>query len=317
MKEHLKEYIDQSSTSSVRGLRILLEYFYATEIFEAITNNKTKIISIFGSARTKPKNPEYQMAYRLGSLLYRAGFAVVTGASRGIMQAANQGTADAIAREVIAKKVASSMEEARQTSRYRKLLSRHSVGLSISLPMEIENNPFVGVSATFHYFMVRMFFFGTLSSAFVACEGGWGTRDELFEILTLVQTGKAPVMPIVYLSPDPRHLERDFRHALSKKYISKDDLTLIDLVKTPERAVKVIRQFYRNLEEIRYDREQRVQVILKKKASPEKKKGVERILMKGEESPMEIEWKGKQLILHRYVPRSYGLLRRAIDLINR
>src|SRR5262245_1534005 len=73
MKEHLKSYIEESKTEHVRGLRILLEYFYATEIFDEITKSGAKIISIFGSARTKPQSPEYRMAHELGALLYRAG----------------------------------------------------------------------------------------------------------------------------------------------------------------------------------------------------------------------------------------------------
>src|SRR3989338_7925477 len=100
MREHLKEYIDESKTASVRGLRILLEYFYATEIFEPIVRDDIKIISVFGSARTKEGTPEYAAAYELGKCLYRDGFAVVTGASCGIMQAANQGVADQIAQSL-------------------------------------------------------------------------------------------------------------------------------------------------------------------------------------------------------------------------
>jgi uncharacterized protein (TIGR00730 family) len=316
MKEHLKAYIDSSKTAHVRGLRILLEYFYATEIFEKIVRNRIKIISIFGSARTKPNSPEYRLSYRLGGLLYRAGFAVVTGASRGTMEAANQGVADEIARELVGRKKALSLEEARQTPFYRKLLRGYSVGLNISLPMEAASNPFVGVNATFHYFMVRKFFFGTLSSGFIACEGGWGTRDELYEILTLVQTGKAPLMPIVYLSPDPTHLKKDFEHALRKKYISEDDLSLIDLVTTPEGAVHRIRQFYHVVEEVHYDREQLVRIVLKKKISTEKKKKAEKIIGRGASSSLSLEWKEKELILRHYAPSSYGPLRRAVDLIN-
>ena len=317
MKEHLKTYIDSSKTAHVRGLRILLEYFYATEIFDQITKNKIKIISVFGSARTRPNSSQYRLAYRLGGLLYRAGFAVVTGASRGIMEAANQGVADAIARRVGEQKKAPSLEAARQTSIYKRLLKKHSVGLSISLPVEVESNPFVGVNATFHYFMVRKFFFGTLSSGFIACEGGWGTRDELYEILTLVQTGKAPVMPILYLSQNPGHLEQDFRHALRKKYISPEDLNLIHLVRTPEQAVQVIRQFYRIVGEVVHDRDQVLRIVLKENVTAQKKRGVEKILSHDPSSPLQLEWKGKELILRQYAPSSYGYLRRAIDLLNK
>lgn len=317
MKEHLKKYIDESKTSHVRGIRVLLEYFYATEIFDEIARKKIKIISVFGSARTKPRSPEYRLAQGVGGLLYRAGFAVVTGASRGIMQAANQGVSDAIAAEIVKKRGAVSLEAARQTEAYRERLRDYSVGLSISLPMEVENNPYVGVSATFHYFMIRKFFFGTLSSGFIACEGGWGTRDELFEILTLVQTGKAPLMPIVYLSSNPAHLERDFRHALSGKNISPEDLRLIRLVKTPEAAAQEIRQFYRRVESVIYEREQGVRIILKQAPTARKRREVGRILAEGGSLPHELEWKGREMVLRRYTPHSYGTLRRAIDLLNK
>jgi len=316
MKEHLKNYIDESKTAHVRGLRILLEYFYATEIFEEITKTGVKIISVFGSARTKPHSPEYHLAHDVGRLLYKAGFAVVTGASRGIMQAANQGAADAIAEEIVAKKKARSIEEARETALYQKILKNHSVGLSISLPVESENNPFLGVSATFHYFMVRKFFFGSLSSGFIACEGGWGTRDELFEILTLVQTGKAPILPIVYLSPNPRHLELDLRHALRKKYIASEDLNLIRLVKTPEEAAKEIRQFYKNVSSVIYDRDQIVRIVCKTPPSLALRDRVEKILTQADDTLQDIEWTRTELLLRRYQPHSYGTLRRAIDVLN-
>lgn len=316
MKQHLARYIDRSQTTEVRGLRILLEYFYASEIFRTIVNKKIRIISVFGSARVNPTSPEYRMAHKLGQLLYKAGFAVVTGASRGIMQAANQGVAEAIVREIIAKRKGMTGDEARQTGLYKQLLNRHSVGLSISLPMEMKSNPFVGIHATFHYFMVRKFFFGTLSSGFVACEGGWGTRDELFEMLTLVQTGKAPLMPIIYLSQDPKHLRQDLEHTVKQNYISPEDIGLIQFARTPEEAARIIGRFYRNVESIRYEREHIVRVLLKKTLPTDKKGKVEKLLRQNGSGAFVMEWKGRQLILRRYTPNSYGPLRRAIDLMN-
>ncbi len=316
MKEHLKKYIDESKTSHVRGLRILLEYFYATEIFEKITRDHTKIISVFGSARTQPHSLDYRMAQELGALLYKAGFAVVTGASRGIMQAANQGVADEIARQVVKLKKAPSIEKARTVGFYKQMLARHSVGLGISLPMESENNPFVGVGATFHYFMVRKFFFGTLSSGFIACEGGWGTRDELFEILTLVQTGKSPLLPIVYLSSDPSHLAQDLKHTLKKQYISPADMDLIKLVKTPQEAAREVTRFYRNVDRVTYEKDYYVRIDLKKSVSDVVQGKVEKILANGDKSPLDIEWSARKLVLRQYSPHSYGDLRRAIDVLN-
>ncbi len=316
MKEHLKEYIESSKTSEVRGLRILLEYFYATEIFHKITSQQRKVISVFGSARTKPDSEDYIMAEKLGALLYKDGFAVVTGASRGIMQAANAGVASAIAQELVKQRKAKNTDEARHHRLYKSQLESHSVGLSISLPKETDTNPFLGVNATFHYFMVRKFFFGSLSSGFIACEGGWGTRDELFEVLTLVQTGKAPLMPIVYLSTDYDHLERDLKHTIAKKYISEEDLYLLELVKTPEQAAKCIRNFYLNIDLIKYERDESVRITTKKTLGPRQRSKVERKLGEDRNLGFSLEWEGKDLILTNYAPSSYGYLRQAIDLMN-
>lgn len=316
MKDHLKKYIEDSRTPEVRGLRILLEYFHATEMFNAVTGNGIKVVSVFGSARIQPHALEYRLAYRVGQLLYKAGFAVVTGASRGVMQAANQGVADAIATEIVSHKKAKSLADARESGRYKKALPRYSVGLSISLPMEEMANPYVGTKATFHYFMVRKFFFGTLSSAFIACEGGWGTRDELFEMLTLVQTGKSPVMPIIYLSRDPKHLEQDIRHTIKKGYIVPEDQRLIQVVKTPEAAVRIIQNFYRNVKEVAYDRDNITRISLKAPPAPSLMKRVEDLLMENYPDKLPLEWRGSDLILRNYRPASYGTLRHVIDLLN-
>ncbi len=316
MREHLKNYIENGETPEVRGLRILLEYFYATEVFEKIGNKDTLFISVFGSARSKPNTTEYHIAYEIGKQLYQSGFAVVTGASRGVMQAANQGVADAIAHELVKQKKAASLDRARSLPLYRERLKHHSVGLSISLPMESENNPYVGVSATFHYFMVRKFFFCALSSGFIACEGGWGTRDELYEMLTLVQTGKAPLLPIVYVSPDSRYLEMDIQHTLKKNYISEEDVSLIQFVKKPEQAVEVIRHFYRRVKGIHYDRQHTVSVEMRDSLPRTLREKVERLIEEGCVRRPVYEWKGKTLVLTNFTPASYGYLRRAVDVIN-
>lgn len=267
MRDHLKEYIENSKTPGVRGLRILLEYFYATEIFAPIQQKGLKIISVFGSARTKEGTPDYHLAHQLGKRLYEHGYAIVTGASRGIMQAANQGVADAIAAELVKQKKALSIEEARQLRSYLEILKHYSIGLKISLPFEVENNPFVGSSSVFHYFMVRKFFFATLSSGFIACEGGWGTRDELYEMLTLVQTGKSPLMPIIYISQNPIHFLQDLQHAVKHKYIDRQDLKLIHTVKTSEQAVKIIDQFYRVVDQVTETKSGEVILDIKKPLS--------------------------------------------------
>jgi len=242
MKEHLLNYFDTAKTDSVRGLRILVEYFYALDAYQKATQRDSHIVSVFGSARSKAESTEYKRAKKLGQKLYESGFGVVTGASQGIMKAANEGVHEGIYAR-LKKNLKSKKVEIVNTPEYKAELKKFSLGLKISLPFEEEFNPFLGTVATFHYFMVRKFFFATLSSAFIACEGGWGTRDELFEIMTLVQTGKTPLVPIIYLSPDASHLKADVDFCLKEGYISKDDTYLFDIVTDYKKAVAIIKKF--------------------------------------------------------------------------
>lgn len=316
MKQHLLEYIDKATSSSVRGLRILVEYFYALEIFEPIVNSKIKIVSVFGSARSKAGTKEYEDAKKLGALLYKNGYAVVTGASMGIMQAANEGVAQGIMQE-IRQKTKKKLSDADLITKpeFKKKIANYSVGLKISLPFEPINNPFVGVYATFHYFMVRKFFFGSLSSAFIACEGGWGTRDELFEVLTLVQTGKAPLMPIIYVSPDPKHLLDDIKYCIKKGYISKEDLDLIDVVKEHKKAVAIVNQFYSVVEKISYDKSNTVEICLSKTLTEAKRKKIESLVHNKYKSVFEngVSFSRKKVTLKGYKHKSYGVVKKIID----
>jgi len=282
MKKHLLEYIASTKSDSVRGLRILVEYFYALEIFRPVIKSDIHIVSVFGSARLKPGNKEYEVAKKIGRLLYQNGFAVVTGASQGIMEAANEGVVDGmVAKFKKLKKFKSrSIQEIKKSSKFEKELDHYSLGLKISLPFEPDSNPHLGVVATFHYFMVRKFFFATLSSAFIACEGGWGTRDELFEMLTLVQTGKMPLMPIIYISPNPKHLKDDLNYSVKRGYISREDLNLIQIVSDYKKAVNIVKRFYSIVKTISYDRKQDVIVTLKKELSRPQKARVKNIVEK-------------------------------------
>lgn len=316
MREHLKRYLDKGMKTHVRGLRILLEYFHATEKFDPVKRTKTLIVSVFGSARIKAGTPEYRRAYQLGKRLYQAGFAVVTGASRGTMQAANQGVANAIADEIVQKKKAANRKAATQTQLYQKLLKKHSLGLLIALPFEEEWNPYVGRGTTFHYFMIRKFFFASLSHAFVACEGGWGTRDELFEMLTLVQTGKASLMPIVYLSPDPQHLRQDLKHAVDAGYIDKKDLKLIDIARTPDQAVKVITRFYHRVRHISVKKSS-VRIWLHRQPSQKLKQRLDRDLKRIKPPLSNYRWSRNSFFIPNFKHPSYGTIRDIVDLINR
>lgn len=318
MKEHLLEYIDKAKSQSVRGLRILTEYFYATEIFDPIVKSGIKIVSVFGSARRKAGTWEYEGARKLGKLLFQNGYAVVTGASAGIMQAANEGVSDGIIEVLKKTRRFKSEEDIVKSAEFKKVLFNHSVGLKISLPFEPVNNPFVGVYATFHYFMVRKFFFGSLSSAFIACEGGWGTRDEMFEVLTLVQTGKAPLMPIIYVSPDPKHLLNDIDYCIKKEYISPHDRSLLQVVSDHRKAVDIINRFYSIVDKISYDNKPNtIDISLSKPLNPKQKKTLETLVAQKYKANFSNVIFGKNKIeLTGFNYRSYGIVRNLIDAIS-
>ena len=132
-------------------------------------------ISVFGSARTPADDPLYQTAVRLGSALVSAGYGVITGGGPGIMEAANKGASEA---------------------------GGVSVGLGIELPFEQGLNPYVDLGINFRYFFVRKTMFVKYAQGFVVFPGGFGTLDELFEALTLVQTGKVTQFPIVLIGSE-------------------------------------------------------------------------------------------------------------------
>jgi uncharacterized protein (TIGR00730 family) len=127
-------------------------------------------VCVFGSARQSEETPEYQRAREMGRALGEAGFAVITGGGPGLMEAANRGAQD---------------------------VGALSVGLNIELPHEQALNPYVDVGIEFHYFFTRKLMFVRYSDALVVFPGGFGTLDELFEVLTLIQTGKAVDHPVI------------------------------------------------------------------------------------------------------------------------
>lgn len=319
MKLHLLEYIDTAKSESVRGLRILVEYFYALENFEPTRRSRINVISVFGSARLKPGNKEYEAAKKLGKLLYQEGYAVVTGASQGIMEAANHGVVDGIVLDFRKKRPFKNKtrEDIIQSKQFQKKLDQYSLGLKISLPFEPEHNPHLGVVATFHYFMVRKFFFAKLSSAFIACEGGWGTRDELFEMLTLVQTGKMPLMPIIYISQTPRHFKIDLEYSVKKGYISPDDLNLIQIVSDYKKAVAIVKKFYSYVKKISYEKKKHLEVILRQELKPAQKKRLTNLVQGKYKKvfPGGIRFTNKKFVLRDYSYKSYGIVRNVIDAI--
>jgi len=159
---------DWKQKDAWRALRILSEF---VEGFDTLSD-LPPAVSVFGSARAKPDSPDVELAERLGGALARAGYAVITGGGPGVMSAANKGAREA---------------------------GGLSVGLGIELPYEQGMNSYVDIGIDFRYFFARKTMFVKYAQAFCVLPGGFGTMDELFEALTLVQTGKVTRFPVVLL----------------------------------------------------------------------------------------------------------------------
>ena len=172
-------------------------------------------VSIFGSARTLPTSSEYQQAEDIAGGLARAGYAIITGGGPGIMEAANKGAAEA---------------------------GGVSVGLGIELPLEMGLNKYVDIGLEFRYFFVRKTMFVKYSQAFVVLPGGFGTMDELFEALTLVQTGKITKFPIVLVGRSYWSGLLDWLKGTmcTAGKVSAVDLDLVHVADDPDEVVRII-----------------------------------------------------------------------------
>nr|MBF0684858.1 TIGR00730 family Rossman fold protein [Pseudomonas sp.] len=182
-------------------------------------------VTVFGSARTPIEDPLYALARELGATLARHDLMVITGAGGGIMAAAHEGAG-----------------------------LDNSLGLNITLPFEQHANPTVDGTdnlLSFHFFFVRKLFFIKEADALVLCPGGFGTLDEALEVLTLIQTGKSPLVPIVLLDEPGGSYWKDAlafmnRQLVDNRYILPNDMRLMRLVDNPEDAAQEIAGFYRN-----------------------------------------------------------------------
>ncbi len=194
-----------------RVLRILGEF---VEGFDALAEIGPGV-SIFGSARTRPDDPMYALAEQVGADLARAGIAVVTGGGPGIMEASNKGASEA---------------------------GGVSVGANIELPFEEGVNRYVNVPLKFHYFFVRKTMFAKYANGFVFFPGGFGTMDEMFEILTLMQTQKLGSMPIVLFGTAywSGLLEWFKTMLLHEGKVSPVDLTLFTVTDDPDEVVAIM-----------------------------------------------------------------------------
>lgn len=217
-KVKVKKWKNHHADSSWRMFKIMGEFADGFDRMERIG----PCISIFGSARTKPENPYYDLTTAIASKLVKEGYGIITGGGPGIMEAGNKG--------------------AHQQN-------GKSVGLHILLPKEEAANKYVDHNKifTFRYFFVRKVMFIKYAQAFVYMPGGFGTLDELFEVLTLVQTKKISRVPIILVGKKywSGMMEWIKNSLLTEKNINPEDLDLMHLTDSPNEVVKIIKSHYK------------------------------------------------------------------------
>ena len=211
-----KQYVieDMTLADSWRLFHILAEF---VEGFEKLSDIK-RAVTGFGSARAKEGDDLYAKAYQLALTLGKANFNLITGGGPGVMEAVNRGAADAGVK---------------------------SVGINIELPFEQKPNPYINVPLSFRYFFVRKVMFLKYAIAYIVMPGGFGTLDEMFEAVTLVQTKKMRPFPIILMGSDYwKDVIAFFRkQMLGRNMISKEDLNVFQIMDDPEEIVDYIRRF--------------------------------------------------------------------------
>ncbi len=201
-----------------RIFRIMAEFVDSFETMSKVG----PAVTIFGSARTKPKDPYYKAAVKISQLLAKNHIAVITGGGPGIMEAANKGASQAKGR---------------------------SVGLNIDLPFEQGGNPYANIPIDFHYFFARKVCFVKYSMGFVIMPGGFGTLDEFYEVLTLIQTHKISRFPLILFGTKYwGGLLTWMKSTLGEGgYISKGDMDLMVVTDDPAEAVNIILDYRRRV----------------------------------------------------------------------
>jgi uncharacterized protein (TIGR00730 family) len=301
----LKLLVDVKDSGDVRIIKnALRELRYAFRLFAPFMGKRK--VTIFGSARTQPDAPEYQLAVDFGRKIVEAGFMVITGAGSGIMQAGHEGAGPV-----------------------------KSFGVNIRLPWEQAANPVIAEDkklVTFKYFFTRKLIFIRHSDAIVLFPGGFGTFDEGYEALTLMQTGKSQLMPLVLVDKPGGTFWKTFDHnvrnlLLKAKLISPDDISLYQVTDSPDAAVEVITRFYSNYHSTRFVRDLLV-VRMKKAPSAAAlaamSKDFANIIVEGkietiEPTPDEVEDKDHldlERIAFHFNRRDYGRLRQLVDVLN-
>jgi TIGR00730 family protein len=211
-----KQYLIDSLSieESWRIFRIMAEFVDAIEALSNVHN----AVSIFGSARAKPDDAYYKKAEILARLLAQNGFGVITGGGPGIMEAANKGASEA---------------------------GGKSVGMNIRLPFEQKPNPYANIHLDYKYFFIRKVMFVKYAVAYVILPGGFGTIDELFEALTLIQTKRIKSFPLILMGSEYWQGLLDWlkKNMLEENKILPADLELIQVVDEPQEVVKIIKKY--------------------------------------------------------------------------
>jgi uncharacterized protein (TIGR00730 family) len=201
-----------------RVFRIMAEF---VEGFEKMSTIKPSV-AVFGSARTNPGDKYYNLAVEVGKELVNSGYGVITGGGPGIMEAANKGA---------------------------NMAGGSSTGVNIELPMEQGSNPFIDKDKllSFRYFFVRKVMFFKYAQGYILLPGGFGTADEYFEVLTLIQTGKTSKFPVILMGTEYWtgliNWTKDV--LLKNKYISDEELELFSLTDDPKDACRIITEFHK------------------------------------------------------------------------
>ncbi|MBI2410710.1 MAG: TIGR00730 family Rossman fold protein [Candidatus Kerfeldbacteria bacterium] len=204
----------KSGRATWRIFRIMAEFVEGYNFLSKLTAD----ITIFGSARTKPGEKYYKVAEKLGRLLAQEGFSVITGGGPGIMEAANKGAYEA---------------------------GGESIGLGVQLPFEQRMNDYILHGIGFNFFFTRKVMLTSPSQAFIAFPGGYGTIDEIFEVLTLIKTHKMQPVPVILVGKEFwGQLRKFLKEQMLDKHqtINEEELHVFDIVDTAEEAIQILRQ---------------------------------------------------------------------------
>jgi len=286
--------------AAMKELRYALKVFY--------DYRHVRKVALFGSARTPKSHRDYKQARAFAEAMVKAGWMIITGGATGVMQAGNEGAGSA-----------------------------NSFGVNIRLPFEQEANPVIARDPkliNFKYFFTRKLTFIRESDATVLCPGGFGTHDEGFETLTLIQTGKTNPRPVVCLDPPGSNYWKAWihyvkNHLVKTKLIDSEDLGLFHHTHDVDEAVNIVTGFYRNYHSMRYVQDRLVMRIKKPLTKPQLERLNARfksILAKGhirqmlkplhEEINEPHTFDLVRLVMH-FNRRQFGKLKQMIDFINK